>query len=576
VNDPDQTVILPVVPDNGPASTGFPDTEFSASGLREQLWAYDDTPEPRENLADERPVDEVTGGFVNLGFIRAAIRRSLRFCIVAGLIGLIAGAVLYVKFPPAASASTSFFITNNPNQDAVSAMLTNVTLAESRPVAQAALDKLGLNQTPASFQAASTASVVTNQVLLLTANAPTTAEAIARAQALASAFLQFRAQMLNQQQQQVENALTAQVNKAQQSLDAINKQITTLSAQPATPERQNKLSVLDANRTKTENTVAAMRQTATDNQVSTQTTTATMIQGSQVLNAATAAHHSRLKGALEYVAGALLAGLAIGVGLVVIRAIVSDRLRRRDDVADVLGLPVRLSVGALSSRRWRPQLPGRANVRRREAQRLGAYLRNAVPRDTTSPAALAIVAVDNAAEVAPALVALARSYAREGKNVVLADMSPGAPAARLLGVKKSGVHDVASQDVKLTVAVGAPDDIAPVGPLRRGSRAPQLAQPSPELVAAAKSADYLLSLVTLDPALGGDWLPTWASDVVVTVTAGQSSATRILAVGDMVRLTEPKTATAVLVQADKSDETLGLPATRQQDLAGAGQKDGAS
>jgi hypothetical protein len=156
---------------------------------------------------------------------------------------------------------------------------------------------------------------------------------------------------------------------------------------------------------------------------------------------------------------------------------------------------------------------------------------------------------------------------------VLADMSPGTPAARLLGVKRPGVHDVASQDVKLTVAVGAPDDIAPVGPLRRGSRAPQLAQPSPELVAAAKSADYLLSLVILDPALGGDWLTTWASDVVVTVTAGQSSATRILAVGDMVRLADTKTATAVLVQADKTDETLGLPATRHQEPAGAIRKD---
>jgi hypothetical protein len=127
--------------------------------------------------------------------------------------------------------------------------------------------------------------------------------------------------------------------------------------------------------------------------------------------------------------------------------------------------------------------------------------------------------------------------------------------------------------VKLTVAVGAPDDIAPVGPLRRGNRAPQLAQPGPELVAAAKSADYLLSLVVLDPALGGDWLPTWASDVVVTVTAGQSSATRILAVGDMIRLADTKTATAVLVQADKTDETLGLPATRQPEPAGTGRKD---
>jgi capsular polysaccharide biosynthesis protein len=540
------------------------------------LWAYDDTPEPKENLAEERPVDEVTGGFVNLGFIRAAIRRNLRFCLAAGLIGLIVGCGLYVKFPPAVQASTSVYITNNPNTDAVSAMLTNVTLAESRPVAQAVVDKLGLQQTPASLQAASTASVVTNQVLLITASAPSGGEAIARAQALATAFLQFRAQMLQQQQQQVQDSLNAQVTNAQRNLDAISKQITELSAQPVTQDRQSKLNALNANRSKAENTFATVQQNAADNQVSTETTTATMIQGSQVLNQATADHHSRLKGALEYVASALLAGLAIGVGIVVVRAMVSDRLRRRDDVADVLGVPVRLSVGELSSRRRLPGRPGQAGAQRREAQRLIAYLRNAMPRDEKSPAALTIVAVDNAAEVAPSLVTLARSYAREGKTVVLADMSPGAPAARLLGVRRPGVHPVTSQDVQLTVAVGAPDDVAPVGPLHRGSVPPQLAEPSPELVTASDSADYLLSLVVLDPALGGDYLTTWASDVVVTVTAGQSSATRILAVGDMVRLADADSASAVLIRADKGDETLGVPATRQQEPADASRKDAGS
>ena len=574
MNDPDQTVVLSAVSDTGRSNTGFSDTGFSdAGGLHEQLWAYDDTPEPRENLAEERPVDEVTGGFVNLGFIRAAIRRNLRFCLAAGLIGLIVGCGLYLKFPPATQASTSVFITNNPNQDAVSAMLTNVTLAESRPVAQAVIAKLGLHETPGSLQAASTASVVTNEVLQITANAPSSDEAIARAQALATAFLQFRAQMLERQQQQVQSALNAQANNAQQNLDAISKQITELSAQPATPDRQSKLSTLNASHAKAANSAAALQQTAEDNQVTAETTTANMVQGSQVLNVATADHHSRLKGALEYVASALVAGLAIGVGIVVVRAIVSDRLRRRDDVADVLGVPVRLSVGELSSRRRLPGRPGQASAQRREAQRLIAYLRNAVPGDAKSPAALAIVAVDDAAEVAPALVALARSYAREGKNVVLADMSPDTPAARLLGVREPGVHAVASQDVHLTVAVGAPDDIAPVGPLRGGSRPAQLAQPSQELVSASDAADYLLSLVVLDPALGGDYLTTWASDVVVTVTAGQSSATRILAVGDMVRLAEADSVSAVLIRADKGDETLGLPATQHQDPAGAGRKD---
>jgi capsular polysaccharide biosynthesis protein len=552
LSDPDQTVALPAVPD-----TGAP----------QQIWAYEDisVPDerpPQDTHAEDGPADEVTGKLVNLGFIRAALRRDRRVWIAAGLIGLIVGCGLYVKFPPAYQASTSLIIANNPNQDAVSAMLTNVNLAESRPVAQAVIDKLGLQQSAASLQAAATASVVTNQILLITANAPTGPGAIALAQTLASQFLQFRAQLLEQQQQQVQSALNTQVTKAQQNLDGINKQISQVSAQPDTPARQNQLGVLNASHAKAETSLSTLQQTATDNQATAETTTATMIQGSQVLNPATADHHSRLKGALEYVGSALIAGLVIGVGIVVVRAIVSDRLRRRDDVADVLGAPVRLSVGDLSPRRWRPGRPGRAAGPRRETQRVVAYLRNAVPRGEPRPAALAVVAVDNAPAVAPSLVALARSYAQEGKSVILADTSPGAPAARILGVKEPGVHSVTAGDARLTVAVSGQDEIAPVGPLSRGRRPAQLAEPNQELVTASASADLLLTLVVLDPALGGDYLATWASDVVVTVTAGRSSATRIQAVGDMVKLAGADPVSGILIGADKGDESLGLQAAR--------------
>ena len=41
----------------------------------------------------------------------------------------------------------------------------------------------------------------------------------------------------------------------------------------------------------------------------------------------------------------LIAGLVLGLGIVVIRALLSDRLYRRDDVARALGAPVKLSVG---------------------------------------------------------------------------------------------------------------------------------------------------------------------------------------------------------------------------------------
>jgi hypothetical protein len=64
--------------------------------------------------------------------------------------------------------------------------------------------------------------------------------------------------------------------------------------------------------------------------------------------------------------------------------------------------------------------------------------------------------------------------------------------------------------------------------------------------------------VTLDPALGGEHLATWASDVVVVVTAGESSATRVGAIGEMIRLAGAHSVSAVVIGADKTDESLGV------------------
>jgi hypothetical protein len=89
----------------------------------------------------------------------------------------------------------------------------------------------------------------------------------------------------------------------------------------------------------------------------------------------------------------------------------------------------------------------------------------------------------------------------------------------------------------------------------------QLGEASEALVAAYASADLLLTLITLDPALGADHLATWASSAVVVVTAGRSSATRIQAVGEMVRLAGASPISAVLMDADKTDETTGITHT---------------
>jgi hypothetical protein len=241
------------------------------------------------------------------------------------------------------------------------------------------------------------------------------------------------------------------------------------------------------------------------------------------------------------------------MGIIVLRALLSDRLRRRDDVAHALGAPVKLSVPAM--RGWLPGRGGR--VSDRYLQRIVAYLRDDVPTGSSRTAALAVVPVDDPQVAAQAVVSLAESYAQQGRQVVVADLCSGAPAAMLLGAKGPGVHTASVGGARLLAAVPDPAEFAPVGPLRPSS--PQ-AQPGDagELAGACASADLLLTLITLDPSVGGDHLATWAPEAIVMVTAGRSSWTKIHAVGEMVRLAGTRLVSAVLLGADRTDESLGV------------------
>jgi hypothetical protein len=143
---------------------------------------------------------------------------------------------------------------------------------------------------------------------------------------------------------------------------------------------------------------------------------------------------------------------------------------------------------------------------------------------------------------------------------VVADHTPGAPAAVRLGAAtgeggaaEPGVHSVRTDGTELVVAVPDPDAVVPDGPLGRGGVADK------KLRAACASADLLLTLATLDPALGGEHLASWAPEAVAVVTAGHSSASRLRGVAELVRLGGVRLASAVLLGADRSDESLGVP-----------------
>jgi capsular polysaccharide biosynthesis protein len=505
--------------------------------------------------AEDRPADSATG-LVSLAFIKTAIWRGARFWCATAVLGFLVGFGLTVWHPTPYQASTSVLLTYGPYENAASAALDAQAIAQSRAVAGLALHRLGLNESSSSFLSAYSVTVVSNRVLLITTSAPSSNEAVSWANATAAAFLRFRAGQLQTQQEIVLGSLNQQISQARRTVSTISQQIRLVSAQPASPQRQAKLGQLQAQRTQSASTLTALLQQASGGQINSATTLA--IKDSKVLDTAAPIKFTGKKHRILYSFAGLILGLALGMGIVAIRALASDRLRRRDDVAYALGAPVKLSVGTVWLSRWLPGRHGLAAARLASVRRVVAFLRTATPVPAQGAAALAVVPSDDPQVAAVSVVSLAVAFAQEGRQVVLADLVSGAPAAGLVGSSKPGVREVRVQDAHLVVAVPEPGDVVPAGPLHGGPRDAGH-EPPRKLVAAVAAADVLLTLLPLDPSLGGEHLPTWADDAVVFVTAGLSSGTRLHAVGEMIRLAGIASLSAVLVGADKGDDSLGVP-----------------
>ena len=517
---------------------------------------------------DDRAADRGTG-VTNLAFIKAALRRRVRFWCTLAVVGIVAGLAISVKAHPVYQASTSLLLTPQaaPDEASGTPILNEQAIAESRPVAGLALAKLGLREDVDSFQTTYTVTAPTDRLLVITANAPSSSEAVSRASALATEFLQFRANLVQTAQNLEVKSLQQQISQAKQQVKSISAQVSQVSAEPTSTTQQAELKDLQTQENQAIGTLTAVQTASNANEASSQVTSFGIVHDSVVLNpAAPLRPHSRLKSLIEHALIGLIAGLALGMGIVIVSALISDRLRQRDDVARALDAPVKLSVGAARrSGRGRGR-GGLAATQSTDIKRVAAYLDTAVPSSPRGLANLAVVPVDDVHVPAACLVSLAVSCAQRGLRVVVADLCDDAPAARLLGASDSGVQTVSTQGTDLTVIVPDRDDVVPVGPLQPNTRRVRAAEP---VVAACTSADLLLTLATLDPSLGGEHLAGWAHSAVATVTAGESTAARIRAVSEMIRLAEMSLISGVLIGADKTDVSLGVLSAPEGDGSAA-------
>ena len=519
------------------------------------LSAYEDSV-----LDGGRPPGGSGTGLVSFGYLWSALRRTARMWLALGLVGLILTGGYALAFPRPPQATVSVLVVDDPSQNPADESATDVALAQSLPVATAVVHQLGLNQAPSKFAGTYAAVATTPQVLTITAQGSTSQGAVNTASAVATQFLKLRAAYEQTQQQQTQAQLNQQVAQAQQSLNSVNAQLKQVQVEPASAARTSKLHSLEAQQTAAAGALTTVQNYAATTQAAGQTLSQSMVSGSRVLNDAVPVERSVLKSAVLYGIGGLIAGLVLGMAIAVIGAITSDRLRRRDDIAVAFGAPVRLSVGPLRERPGASLLPGQAAIRQRDAGRVLDLLGNAIPGSSKGPASLAVVAVDDPSSVARLMVELAAAKAGAGSKVVLADLSDGAQAARLLQFRGPGIGEAGAEDARIAVVVPGADEIAPVGPLQSPATPEGYAEADEALASACADADLVLSLVTLDPAFGAEHLATWATDAVAVVTAGRSSSVRIGAVGEMIRLAGTRLGSVVVIGADPADESLGSAA----------------
>ena len=175
-------------------------------------------------------------------------------------------------------------------------------------------------------------------------------------------------------------SLNQQVDQAKQRVNSLDTQISQLSGQPVSPAQQSHLGQLRAERTSAENTLSSLQQAAHRQPVDHPAGPDCGLEEQPGPERHPDSLLAEKRTLVTYAAVGLIIGLAVGLGIVILRALVSDRLRRRDDVAYALDAPVKLSVRTLRARRrLRPGLAGPPSGTD-DMRRVVAHLHSAVPR----------------------------------------------------------------------------------------------------------------------------------------------------------------------------------------------------
>jgi capsular polysaccharide biosynthesis protein len=540
------------------------------------------------NIEDEDRDAELTGTPRPLlgtwHYLHNSLRREWRIWMGLAVLGAYLGLAALVLLPPTSTGTVTLLMAHPANMDAPSAMATDVSLLMTREVAVRTVRELGLTVSPDAFQATVTAEPVTSEILKISVTGPDAPSAVAGADAVTSQYIAFRATQLRSLTDGLISGYKTRIASIQQQVNALNQEYGQVSQQGVAG--QNRASEILTQRTELSSQITDMQQ-ATE-EATLQTDAA--ISSTHVIDPARALQPATKRAMVLNVGTGLMGGATLGLGLVLFRALTSERLRRRQEVAFALGAPVRFSVTSPGPpdrrfRRFRQRLVARVPWRRRDLDALVYGLESAVMARTGGPelakpssmaaksadAAVAVAAIGNARIAAAVIAAVATDLRGRGLSVFLVDLS--ASGALVTSMSRAGARR------KRADSVAEAQDLRAAGDLR-GARTLTVFRPSgvpglahgPRTARGAVSdlpvghalraswdaADVVIALVEVDPGIDVENLRSWVEQVIPLVTAGRSTAELLETTAEMIRAAGLSLPFAMLVGAERTDESLGL------------------
>ncbi|MTD58593.1 Wzz/FepE/Etk N-terminal domain-containing protein [Amycolatopsis pithecellobii] len=333
---------------------------------------------------------------VDLQRLVVAVRRKRRMWLAAALIGLLGGLAVAVVMPAPPTAVTKLLVIHADDSptDSGTLMRTDIAVLGTTKIADAALKSLHSTESADDFMKKYQGLGLTNNVMQISVQGTSAADATAKAKALGDAFIADHVQRNQAAADAESQALVNQRNQAQAQLNQVDTQIATETAKGGKANATT-LETLYSQRADLTSKISDFNSQAQQAGIGSPQIAA----GTQIVDAPQVLPHSLLKTAATDGGIGLVLGFVIGLALAAVTAIVRDRPVLRREVAANLGASV---IAQLPRRRFWRGKPAAAR------KRLAATLVRIVREDAGSvsllelgaPRVTARLALDIAGELA--------------------------------------------------------------------------------------------------------------------------------------------------------------------------------